>query len=63
MVSEMNAPNISVYPDSEEVGIFDEAHMEKRRFGAVFSVGDAVSGYGGGKPEIVPPEPGPRSTD
>jgi uncharacterized cupin superfamily protein len=63
VVSEQNAPNISVYPDSNEVGIFDEAHPEKRRFGARFRVGDAVSDYGGGKAMIPPPEPGARSAD
>src|SRR5207244_1869966 len=26
MVSEQNAPNVSVYPDSGEVGVFDAAH-------------------------------------
>jgi hypothetical protein len=62
MVSEQNAPapNISVYPDNEEIGVFDEARRDKRRLGALFRIGDALSGYGGGKAEIVPPEPGPQ---
>jgi uncharacterized cupin superfamily protein len=60
MISEQNAPNISVYPDGEEIGIFDEAQRDRRRLGALFRVDDALSGYGGGTAEIVPPEPGPR---
>jgi uncharacterized cupin superfamily protein len=60
MISEMNAPNISVYPDTNQVGIFDAGQRETRRFGALFNVDDAVSDYGG-KARIVPPAPGPRS--
>jgi hypothetical protein len=55
VVSEQNAPNVSVYPDTNEVGIFDAARHDERRFGALFDVGNAVSDYGGGKAEIVPP--------
>ena len=55
VVSEQNAPNVSVYPDSNEVGIFDAAQPAERRFGALFDVGAAVSDYGGGRAEIVPP--------
>lgn len=55
MISEQNAPNISVYPDTNEVGIFDAARRADRRFGALFNVADAVSDYGGGSAEIVPP--------
>jgi len=55
VVSEQNAPNLSVYPDTNEVGIFDAAQPGERRFGALFAVADARSGYGGGKPELVPP--------
>jgi uncharacterized cupin superfamily protein len=55
VVSEQNAPNISVYPDTNEIGIFDAAHPADRRFGARFKVGDAVDAYGGGKAELVPP--------
>jgi uncharacterized cupin superfamily protein len=62
MISEMNGPNISVYPDKNQVGIFDAGHRAERRFGALFNVGDAVADYGG-KPEIVPPAPGPRHTN
>ena len=57
MVSEQNAPNISVYPDTNEIGISAE-----RRFGALFNVASAISDYGGGKAEIVPPAP-PRGRD
>jgi uncharacterized cupin superfamily protein len=57
MISEQNAPNISVYPDTNQIGIFDAAHPHARRFGALFNVADAVSGYGGGNAEIVPPAP------
>ena len=59
MISEMNAPNISVYPDTNQVGIFDAGQRIQRRLGALFNVGDAVADYGG-KAEIVPPAPGPR---
>jgi uncharacterized cupin superfamily protein len=55
VISEQNGPNISVYPDENEIGIFDAAHPADRRFGARFKVTDALDGYGGGKPEIVPP--------
>jgi uncharacterized cupin superfamily protein len=55
VISEQNAPNVSVYPDENEIGIFDAAHPGDRRFGARFKVTDALDGYGGGKPEIVPP--------
>jgi len=60
VVSEMNGPNISVYPDSNEIGIFDAARRAERRFGARFHVGDARSDYGGGKAQLTPPAPGPR---
>jgi uncharacterized cupin superfamily protein len=59
MISEMNAPNISVYPDTNQVGIFDAGQRAQRRFGALFNVSDAVADYGG-KAQIVPPAPGPR---
>jgi uncharacterized cupin superfamily protein len=58
MLSEQNAPNVSVYPDSNEIGIFDAARREDRRFGALFSLDDALSGYGGGSPETGPPSGG-----
>jgi uncharacterized cupin superfamily protein len=57
MISEQNAPNISVYPDTDQLGIFDAAHPRDRRLGALFNVRDAVSDYGGGRAKIVPPEP------
>src|SRR5205814_9359368 len=59
MVSEMNGPNISVYPDTNQVGVFDAGPRSERRFGALFNVGDAVADYGG-KAEIVAPAPGLR---
>ncbi|HYZ18812.1 MAG TPA: cupin domain-containing protein [Gaiellaceae bacterium] len=59
MISEMNAPNVSVYPDTNQVGIFDAGPRAERRFGALFNVAEAVADYGG-KAEIVPPAPGPR---
>jgi uncharacterized cupin superfamily protein len=55
MFSEQNAPNISVYPDTNEVGVFDAARRADRRFGALFNVSEAVSDYGGGKAKITPP--------
>lgn len=60
MISEMNGPNISVYPDTNQVGIFDAGPRAQRRFGALFNVADAVGDYGG-KAEVVPPAPGPRA--
>ena len=57
LISEQNAANISLYPDSNEVGVFDAAHPAERRFGARFDVAAARSGYGGGTPEVVPPAP------
>jgi uncharacterized cupin superfamily protein len=55
VISEQNAPNVSVYPDTNQVGIFDAARRAERRFGALFDVGAAASDYGGGRAEIVPP--------
>jgi uncharacterized cupin superfamily protein len=59
MISEMNGPNISVYPDANQVGVFDAGQRAERRFGGLFNVDDAVADYGG-KAQIVPPAPGPR---
>jgi uncharacterized cupin superfamily protein len=50
--SEQNGPNVSVYPDTNEVGIFDAARREDRRFGALFRLEDARGGYGGGEPKV-----------
>ena len=55
MISEQNAPNISVYPDANQIGIFDAADRASRRFGALFNVADAVSDYGRGRAKLVPP--------
>lgn len=60
VVSEMNCPNISVYPDTNQVGVFDAGRRADRRFGALFNVRDAVSDYGG-TAQIVEPAPGPRA--
>jgi uncharacterized cupin superfamily protein len=60
LISEMNGPNISVYPDTDQIGIFDAGQRSQRRFGALFNVADAVSDYGG-KAKIVPPTAGPRA--
>jgi uncharacterized cupin superfamily protein len=63
MISEMDGPNISVYPDTNQIGVFDAGQRAHRRFGALFDVADAVADYGGlGKARIVPPAPGPRQT-
>jgi uncharacterized cupin superfamily protein len=51
MFSEQNAPNVSVYPDTNEVGIYDVAPPGERRFGALFKLDEAVAGYGGGRPK------------
>jgi uncharacterized cupin superfamily protein len=61
MVSEMNGPNITVYPDAGRIGVFDSGRPSERRFGALFDVGDAVADYGGGRRRLVDPAPGPRS--
>ena|SRR5437016_2398643 len=61
VVSEQNAPNVSVYPDENRIGVFDAAHPADRRFGAVFDIADAVEDYGGGRAEIVPPGAGSGS--
>ena len=50
MFSEQNAPNVSVYPDANQVGIYDVAPPDQRRFGALFNLDDAVGGYAGGEP-------------
>lgn len=61
MISEMDGPNISVYPDTNQIGVFDAGQRAHRRFGALFNVDDAVADYGGlGRAKIVPPAPGPR---
>ncbi|MGH3040154.1 MAG: cupin domain-containing protein [Gaiellaceae bacterium] len=63
MISEMDGPNISVYPDSNQIGVFDAGQRAQRRFGALFNVDDAVAAYGGvSEARIVPPAPGPRQT-
>jgi uncharacterized cupin superfamily protein len=63
MISEMEGPNISVYPDTNQIGVFDAGQRSQRRFGALFDVDDAVADYGGlGRAKIVPPAPGPRQT-
>jgi uncharacterized cupin superfamily protein len=51
MFSEQNAPNVSVYPDAKQVGIYDVAPPDQRRFGALFNLNEAVSGYAGGEPD------------
>ena len=51
MFSEQNAPNVSVYPDASQVGIYDVAKPGERRFGGLFNLDDAVSDYGGAKPK------------
>ena len=61
MISEMNGPNVSVYPDTNRIGIFDAGRRADRRFGALFDVADALADYGG-KAKLVPPAPGPRQT-
>jgi uncharacterized cupin superfamily protein len=62
VVSEMTGPNVSVYPDTNQIGIFDAGRRAGRRFGALFNVDDAVADYGG-KAKIVPPAPGPRQAE
>jgi uncharacterized cupin superfamily protein len=38
MISEQTAPNVSVYPDTNEVGVYDVAPPGEPRFGAVFKL-------------------------
>src|SRR5947208_3441085 len=47
MISEMTGPNISVYPDTDQIGVFDAGRRAERRFGGLFNVADAVADYGG----------------
>jgi uncharacterized cupin superfamily protein len=61
MISEMDGPNISVYPDTNQIGVFDAGQRAERRFGALFNVADAVADYGR-KAAIVAPAPGPCQT-
>src|SRR5919202_1845406 len=46
MISEMDGPNISVYPDTNQIGVFDAGQRRRRRFGALFNVDDAIADYG-----------------
>jgi uncharacterized cupin superfamily protein len=62
VISEMDGPNVSVYPDENRIGVFDAALPEERRFGALFDVDAALADYGGGKAELTPPAPRPRSS-
>jgi uncharacterized cupin superfamily protein len=62
MISEMDGPNLSVYPDTNQIGIFDTAKRSERRFGALFNLKDAASDYGGGEAELTPPAPGPSDS-
>jgi uncharacterized cupin superfamily protein len=52
LMGELNGPNVSVYPDTNEIGIFDAPHRRDRRFGARFRLADAQSGYGGAEPTL-----------
>jgi uncharacterized cupin superfamily protein len=42
MISEMDGPNISVYPDTNQIG----GQQAQRRVGALFNVADAVAADG-----------------
>jgi uncharacterized cupin superfamily protein len=54
MIGEMQGPNISVYLDTNQIGVFDASRRSERRFGALFNVDDAVADNGG-RAQIVPP--------
>jgi uncharacterized cupin superfamily protein len=54
LVGERNVPNVSVYPDTNEIGLFDAPRPADRRFGGRFRPDDAVSGYAGAEPRIPP---------
>jgi uncharacterized cupin superfamily protein len=56
VLSEMNEPNVSVYPDADQIGVYDRARREERRFGALFDVANATEDYAGGRAKIVPPK-------
>src|SRR6266508_4070773 len=49
---ERELENVSVYHETNEIGIFDAARPADRRFGGLFRLNDAVSDYGGAKPKI-----------
>src|SRR5919199_3382307 len=36
LISEMTGPNVSVYPDTNQIGVFDAGQRSRRRFGALF---------------------------
>ena len=55
MLSELHGPNVSVYPDENRIGIYDEPLRERRRFGALFDLGDALGDYAGGRASLEPP--------
>jgi uncharacterized cupin superfamily protein len=42
MISEQNTPNVIVYPDANEVGVYDVGPSGEHRFGAIFKLDDAV---------------------
>jgi uncharacterized cupin superfamily protein len=56
VVSEMNGPRVSIYPDTMELGILDSPHPQDRSFGALFKLDDARP-YGTTAP-VVPPDEG-----
>jgi hypothetical protein len=61
MISALWMINISVYPDTNQISVFDAGQRSQCRFGALFNVADAVADYGGlGRAKIVAPAPGPR---
>jgi uncharacterized cupin superfamily protein len=47
LVSEMNEPNVTVYPDLRQVGVNDRASRAERRFGALFDLDAAADAYAG----------------
>ncbi len=53
LLSEINGPNVSVYPDEGQIGVYDAPRRADRRFGGLFDVRDAVSDYDGGRARIV----------
>lgn len=54
VIREMTASNVNIYPDAGQVEIFDAPLPRDRRFGALFDLDDAISGYGGGEPTASP---------
>jgi uncharacterized cupin superfamily protein len=52
--SELAAPGVSVYPDSQQIGVWDAGRRAELRFGFLFDVADPVAEFGGGRAAAFP---------